>query len=239
MSRPERRLVALDFDGTLAALRRAPASVRLPEPRRRLLARLARTPGTTVLVVSGRPRSFLRRVLAGAGAALSAEHGWLLEGVGPRWRHPLLRRRARQARVLAAAARRTARAWPGARVEAKTVAVAVHWRLAPSVVRDPRPMRRALRALVPAGWRLTGGKRVFEFRPSDRWGKGEAIRLAARRLRAAVVFIGDDETDEEAFRLLGRGARTVKVGFGRTEARERVAGIRGVDALLRGLARSA
>lgn len=83
-------LIAIDFDGTLAALKRDPAAVRLSAARRALLARLGRAPGVRVLVVSGRPQAFLRRGLAGAGAALSGEHGWVLEGIGPRWRHPRL-----------------------------------------------------------------------------------------------------------------------------------------------------
>lgn len=230
-----RLLVALDFDGTLAAIRREPAAVRLSVARRALLARLARAPGVTVLVVSGRPQAFLRRALAGAGAALAGEHGWVLEGIGRRWSHPRLSLRARQARALAAAARRAVRGLQGVRVEAKTAAVAVHWRRAPGVIRDPSGLRRALAALLARGWRLSGGKKIWEFRPADRWGKGEVVELAARRLRARVVFIGDDATDEEAFRSLGRHARTVKVGPGPTRARERVRGVAGVDALLRRL----
>lgn len=237
MMPPERRLVALDFDGTLAALRRDPSASRLSADRRALLARLAHVPGTTVLIVSGRPQPFLRRALRGTGAALAGEHGWRLEGVGPRWRHPLLALRGRQARALARAARLAARGLRGVQVEAKTAAVAVHWRRSPEISRDPAALRRALRKLIPSGWRLAGGKKIWEFRPSDRWGKGAAILLAAERLRArSLVFIGDDETDEEAFRALGRRARTVKVGRGRTAARERVAGLRGVDAALRALA---
>lgn len=234
----EKLLVALDFDGTLAALKRDPAAVRLSASRRALLSRLGRSPGVRVLVVSGRPQAFLRRALAGAGAALSGEHGWVLEGIGPDWRHPRLLARARQARALAAVARRAVRGLEGVRVEAKTAAVAVHWRRAPAVIRDPSGLRGLLAGIRPRGWRLAGGKRVWEFRPADAWGKGEAIALAARRLRASVVFIGDDETDEEAFRTLGRRARSVKVGPGPTRARERVRGVAGVDALLRGLARA-
>lgn len=233
----KRLLVAVDFDGTLTGLRRDPSSVRLPAARRSLLARLGRTPGVRVLIVSGRPQAFLRRALFGTGAALAGEHGWVLEGVGPRWSHSRLTLRTRQANMLAVAARRAVRGLKGVQVEAKTTAVAVHWRRAPGVLRDPSGLRRVLSALLPSGWRLSGGKRIWEFRPADAGGKGEAIALAARRLRARVVFIGDDETDEEAFRLLGRGARTVKVGPGPTLARERVGGVAGVDAFLRRLAR--
>ena len=102
-------LIALDFDGTLAALKRDPAAVRLSAARRALIDRLGRKAGVRVVVVSGRPQAFLRRALAGAGAALSGEHGWVLEGVGPRWTHPRLRLRGRQARALAAGAGAAAR----------------------------------------------------------------------------------------------------------------------------------
>lgn len=230
-------LVALDFDGTLTPIRKNPADVRLSAARRALLARVGRTPGLRVLIVSGRPQAFLRRALAGSGAALAGEHGWVLEGIGTRWSHPLIRLRARQARLIARGARRAVRGIKGVRVEGKRVAVAVHWRAAPSVILDPLPLRLILSGLLPAGWRIAGGKRIWEFRPADSWAKGDAVRLAARRLRARVVFIGDDVTDEEAFIHLGLSALTVKVGPGRTLAHERVAGMAGVDVLLRRLAK--
>lgn len=232
-----RLLIALDFDGTLAPIRRDPASVRLSAGRLALLGRIGRVPGVRILIVSGRPQQFLRRALAGSGAALSGEHGWMLEGIGARWHHPRLRRRASQARGIAAAVRRAVRGITGVKVEGKRTAVAVHWRRAPSVIADPTPLRRVLTALLPAGWRLAGGKRIWEFRPADAWGKGDAVALAARRLNARVVFIGDDVTDEEAFIHLGRGAFTVKVGPGPTLAQERVAGLRAVDVLLKRLAK--
>lgn len=228
-------LLALDFDGTLAALRRDPAHARLSASRRALLERLGSQPGIRVLIVSGRPQSFLHRALAGSGAALAGEHGWMMEGIGAAWHHPRLRLRTRQAHALGQAARAAALAFAGVRVETKATTVAVHWRRAPEVIASPLRLKRALRKLVPAGWRLSGGKRLWEFRPADAWGKGEVISLAARKLGAEVLFIGDDETDEEAFRHLRHSARTVKVGSGPTRARERVKGIPGVDALLRGL----
>lgn len=230
-------LAAFDFDGTLAALRRKPSAARLSTRRRALLRRLAAATGVRLLVVSGRPLRFLRRALAGTGAALAGDHGWEMQGIGPRWRHPRLARRARQARVLAAAARRACAPWPGTLVELKTVSVAVHYRLNKRARRSPGELAGALSALLGPSWRLAGGKLVMELRPRERWGKGELLRLAARRLAARVIFAGDDATDEEAFQRLSRRARTIKVGPGPTAARERVSGMRAVDGLLRSLAR--
>lgn len=230
-------LIALDLDGTLAGLRRDPDSVRIPPPRLGLLRALEAS-GIKVLVVSGRTLGFLRRALSGTGAALAGEHGWIMRGVGRAWSHPQRARRGREARRFAGAARRAAALWPGCRVEVKNAAVAVHYRESPSASRAPDALRRALRRAAPAGWRLTGGKKVWEFRPADRWGKGDVIRLAARRLRARVVFAGDDATDEEAFASLGRSTRTIKVGSGPTKARERIRGPSEVDSLLRAILRS-
>lgn len=229
-------LIALDLDGTLAGMRRDPDSVRIP-PRRLGLLRALESSGIKVLVVSGRPLGFLRRALSGTGAALAGEHGWIMRGVGRAWSHPERARRGREARRIAGSARRAAARWPGCRVEMKNAAVAVHYRESPSASMAPDALRRALRRLAPAGWRLTGGKKVWEFRPADRWGKGDVIRLAARRLRARIVFAGDDATDEEAFASLGRYARSIKVGAGPTKARERVRGTAGLDSLLKSILR--
>jgi trehalose-phosphatase len=59
-----------------------------------------------------------------------------------------------------------------------------------------------------AGLRKTGGKRIFEVRPDIDWDKGTAVwslfdRVGFRRGEVLAVFIGDDLTDEDAFRALG------------------------------------
>ena len=59
-ARGEGLLLALDFDGTLARLRRRRDAPRLPARRRALLRSLARTPGVRVLIVSGRELADLR-----------------------------------------------------------------------------------------------------------------------------------------------------------------------------------
>ena len=69
------------------------------------------------------------------------------------------------------------------------------------------------------GLRVTEGKKVFEVRPPARVDKGTAVLILAARLHAldddaSIVFIGDDRTDEDAFRALRlrqRNAVTVRV----------------------------
>lgn len=233
--RGEPLLAALDFDGVLAPIQTVPAKARMSARTKGLLRRLARTKRTTVVVVSGRALPFLRKALAGSGAALAGDHGLELEGLGRKWRHPAFAELARHARALARAARLATAAMPGVEVELKTATVSVHFRRAPAVRRDPESLRAALKRLAPPGWRVFPGLMVWEFRPKVEWGKGHIIRRAADMLGARVLFLGDDWTDEEGFRHLGREAWTVRVGPGATSARWRLPGIAGVDELLASL----
>lgn len=236
--RGEPLLVALDFDGVLAPIRRRPSQARMSARTRGLVRRLARTKRTTVIIVSGRALPFLRKALAGCDAALAGDHGLELTGLGPRWRHPALSELARHARALTRAARRATAAMPGVEVELKTATVSVHFRRAPAVRRDPEALRATLKRLAPPGWRVFPGLMVWEFRPKVEWGKGHIIQHAAKRLGARVIFMGDDWTDEEGFRRLGRSAWTVRVGPGPTSARWRLPGIVGVDKTLAALVAS-
>jgi trehalose 6-phosphate phosphatase len=117
-------------------------------------------------------------------------------------------------------------------VEAKPASVALHVRNA-----DPDDAAAALAAarVAAADWpaELTEGKAVLEFAviTTD---KGEAIDIMRRRMAAnAVVYFGDDVTDEKAFRRLHHDSDVgVKVGPGDTLAQHRVSSPSGVAGAL-------
>jgi alpha,alpha-trehalase len=108
---------------------------------------------------------------------------------------------------------------PGARIERKTFAIAVHVR---QVSEELVPHVEAAVAEVAAAdprLRRTGGKKVFEIRPAVAWDKGKALvwLLDVLGLGPDVlpVYIGDDETDEDAFRAVReRGLGVVVRGEG-------------------------
>ena len=99
----------------------------------------------------------------------------------------------------------------GALVERKRFAIAIHTR---QVAPPEKPLvADTVRAVVEdqPRLRMTGGKELFELRPNLPWDKGRAVLalLEALGLEGAgtlPIYIGDDETDEDAFRALaGRG----------------------------------
>jgi len=205
-------LAALDYDGTLSPIVEDPEAATLPARTRRALERLARRPDTRVAVLSGRAladvqaRVGLPRVICAGNHGL--EIGWP-EGT---WHHPDAEAARPALAACAAALRDALRDGPGIHVEDKTLSLAVHYRRAPDPDAARAHILQAARTCTTGSpaLRLTGGKRVINVLPPVEWDKGRALQTILTRLRlppgAPILYIGDDETDETAFRALaGRG----------------------------------
>lgn len=236
---PKTRLfVGLDFDGTLAPIAARPELAEMTEAARAAVKRLARAPGVKVALVSGRSLKDLRRKVRIRGVLYAGNHGLEVADGAWRWRHPDLPRSLAALRRARALAKRLCAWAPGSWVEDKTLSLSVHVR----AVEDPRAERRLAAGLArafkgPGPLTLSKGKKVYEVRPALDWDKGRAMLLMMRRKApgAAAAYVGDDRTDEDVFRRLGRGAFTVKVGPGPSRARWRAPGTWAVPALLDGL----
>lgn len=238
--------ILLDFDGTLAPIVAVPEEASLPAPIRDTLHRLTGAPETVVAVVSGRALDDIRGRVAIDGVVYAGNHG--LEIAGPQWTwtHP----QAEESRPLVAesCARLGERlgAIPGVIIENKRLTASVHYRL------TPHPYIETVRMAVYEEADRSGGalvvrqgKKVFELQPYVAWDKGRAVRwILGRALgdrwpdEAAVIYVGDDRTDEDAFLALPDPAVTVKVGANpvSTAARYAARDIREVEEFLQQLA---
>jgi alpha,alpha-trehalase len=131
---------------------------------------------------------------------------------------------------------------PGAWVERKRYAVAVHYRNTPKDHEKTVRKKVSEVASKHPDLRHRGGKKVFELQPDLNWDKGKAVLwlLEALELTSSdvlPVYLGDDLTDEDAFRMLaGRGLRFI-VGplEHRTEADYYLKDVHEVERLLREL----
>jgi trehalose 6-phosphate phosphatase len=222
--------VASDYDGVLARLRDDPAAAG-PEPGvAEALTRLSRVDGVTVALVSGRGVADLQ-----ATSGLSGDFRWVgshgAEFDGP-LTGELADRRDRLADRLAPLVATVDGAW----LEIKPASVAVHVRPVDDRVAAARLLDEA-RAAADSSLTLKPGKDVLEIAVTDAH-KGAALRRLADELGAAAsVYLGDDVTDEDAFRALaGPDDVTVKIGGGSTEARHRVPDTVGAVAVLNRLA---
>ena len=197
----------LDYDGTLTPIVERPEDALLADETRAVLRKLAQR--HTVAIVSGRDLEDVRRRVGLEDVHYAGCHGFDI--AGPRGtRGPGAA--AAAAPQLAAAAEQVAhdtRGLPGVQLERKRFTLAVHYRRARDA--DVPAVREAVaraQARHPA-LRATSGKMVLELRPDVDWDKGRAVLWLIGELKledALPVYIGDDVTDEDAFRALaGRG----------------------------------
>lgn len=213
-------LVASDFDGTLAPIVNDPALAEVSREAVVALKTLAVMPQTHVAVISGRP-------LADLAARTSEIHDLHLVGShGSEFETGFVIPLSGEARAtharLVAEMNRVAEVAPGLSVEVKPAAVAFHYRNA-----SDKDAVEAIAAVVagPGSWpdiHIRHGKKVIELSVLET-NKGMALQRVRQRIgAAAVLFIGDDVTDEDAFATLAGPDIGVKVGPGESRATHRV-----------------
>ncbi len=215
-----RLAVFLDFDGTLAPIVRQPGQAAISPCLRRTLSRLSACPGVRVGVVSGRSLTDLKKRVRLRKIAYAGNHGLEIEGTGFRFRlrtPPDYPRTLARVRVSIAG---LPSVFPGTEIEDKGLTLSFHYRRANRLI-VPEAVAAFRRAVRPYQNRLQirTGKRILEIRPPAPWGKGEAVLWLLSnqvwlpgRMPTTAVYIGDDRTDEDAFRALRDDGVTIRVG---------------------------
>lgn len=238
-------VLLLDFDGTLAEFNPDPAAPELTPERFDLLSSISRCPGVSVGIVSGRRLDDLRaRTRLPNHVYHAGLHGVELEVDGKRITHPDLASAIEKMDGLAECLHRLTHEFPEVLIEDKGASVAVHTRKLPKESYE-RVFARADILAVP--WLAEGlarrleGNAVVEYLPNISGHKGDATRWIAADVEAKfakpawVAYIGDDITDEDAFRAIERGIG-ILVGLRPTAATHKLDGIPDVDRFLRWLA---
>jgi len=205
-----RAAVFLDYDGTLTPIVAHPDLAVLAPQAGEAMQRLGRV--ATVAVVSGRALASVRALVGLDDIVYAGNHGFEIRGPGGtalsyEVGREFLTDVARVREVL----EERVEPIPGAWVEDKAHSLSVHYRQTPEErVADVEAAVDAALADAPR-LRKHHGKMVFEIRPRIEWDKGRAVLwlLEALGLEGAEVlpfYVGDDVTDEDAFRALaGRG----------------------------------
>jgi trehalose-phosphatase len=241
-SAKSRVFLFLDFDGTLAPIADHPRNARLPPATRRVLIQLKSLPHFKLSVVSGRPLAELKRLVPLKGVAFAGNHGLEIEGDRFRWIHPEAERFRFEAERTYLRLRKMADGVPGVYAEHKGFSLSLHYRLVPKSKVSAlysRFVNLAQPLLSKGAWVLANGKKVWELKPAIAWNKGKAVLWMLRKFQSVksdlILFAGDDDTDEDAFRTLRKRGMTICVGRRKTHAKHRLRNHREVRALLEAL----
>ena len=239
-------VLLLDFDGTVAEFHVDPEAPELTPERFDLLSAIARAPGASLGIVSGRRLDDLRaRTRLPDHVYHAGLHGLEIEVDGHRKTHPDLSSAIEKMDGLAECLKKLMVEFPEVYIEDKGASVAVHTRRMP---RDDYEKVFARADILAVPWiaenlaRRLEGNAVVEYLPNIHGHKGEATKWISGHVeskfarRPWVAYIGDDITDEDAFRaiedLQGIG---VLVGLRPTSATHKIDGIADVDRFLRWL----
>jgi trehalose 6-phosphate phosphatase len=210
-----RRAFFLDYDGTLTPIVQDPEKASLSSKYRKVIASLLRNEKNLVCIISGRAIEQLEGLIRLKGLVLAGNHGMEITGPGILYVNDGALRAKVLLTEIAHMLKLKLRDFEGILVEDKGLTVSVHYRmLAPSQHAHLKKFfyREMEKFLTSKTVVVTGGKRVLEVRPNVVWDKGSAVKWLLGYVSKNLleepypIYMGDDETDEDAFRALkGRG----------------------------------
>ena len=220
-----KRLLLLDYDGTLQPLaehytKAAPAAELM-----KLLTNLSQDEANEIVLISGRSRDDLNAWFGNLHINLVAEHGALTKAAGHKTWHETVASGRRWKRALLPTLREYTQLTPRSNIEEKQYSLVWHYRQSPAFAaqKNLQILQRVLREdAANHGLSLFNGNKILEIKDPG-INKGNAIRRWLRRDHDFVLAIGDDYTDEDMFSQLPASATSVKVGRGRTVADYRLA----------------
>jgi trehalose 6-phosphate synthase/phosphatase len=215
-----RRLVLLDYDGTLVPFAAQPHLAAPDASLLELVDRLARNERNHLYIISGRDRMTLDNWFSGIPLRIIAEHGAWVRSRADDWK--MLKPVARDWKEhLAPLVQLYVDRVPGSLLEEKDYSLAWHYRRA-----DPELGEMRAKELIDELVNYTAnfdvqvleGKKVVEVRNAG-VNKGAAALDCVARVDPDFIFaVGDDQTDEDLFRALPRSAFTVRVGIPHSHA---------------------
>jgi len=199
-------LFAFDLDGTLAPIVEDYAAVQIAEPVRATLGRLAKV--AKVAVITGRSRQDAMAILGFEPHLLVGNHGseWPAQAGRRNWQHiALCLKWQEQLTNLLCYTQ-------GVEIEFKGESISVHYRKAEDIEHARSRMITAIETLEPLPKKIDG-KFVVNLLPAEASTKGDALVAALEMfgLRRAI-FLGDDVTDEEVFKLNNEDIFGIHIG---------------------------
>lgn len=215
-------MLFLDYDGTLTPIVSAPQRAFISPEVKRLLRRLSKSPRIKLSIISGRALKDIKRLVGLKGIIYVGNHGLELAGPKLKFKSPLPPRYRKLLEKIRDELKRRICAIKGAFVEDKGFSLSLHYRL---VNKKALPLIATIfheTTIVPrlkGQLKITSGKKVLEVRLPVAWDKGKVVlwllareQFATKNKKVFPIYIGDDTTDEDAFRALRNKGLTVFVG---------------------------
>jgi trehalose 6-phosphate synthase/phosphatase len=233
-----RRIIFLDYDGTLVGFHSDIDMAFPDEDLYELLEQLSSDPSNHVVIISGRKHDTLEEWFSKLPIDMIAEHGtwtkkheedWVkISGLDNQWKQDI-------APILETYVDRT----PGSFIEEKSYSLVWHYRKVEEGLGDLRAneiMNDLLFTIADKGLQMLLGSKVIEIKNIE-VNKGKmALKWFEGKDYDYIMALGDDHTDEDIFKVLPSDAYSIKIGGNISAARFYLKDYREVRKLLRSLA---
>ncbi len=233
-----RRLLLLDYDGTLVPFAAVPRDA-VPSPALiDILRAICKDERNDVVIISGRKKDFMESSFSGLAMHLVAEHGAWIKQKNRRWQRTAVSVEDWKPKLRPLFEHYVDRI-AGSFIEEKTFALVWHYRGAESepakfAAQELKDHLLALTANI--NMRVLTGKKTVEVRVAGVDKPAVGLRFLNQDSYDFICCIGDDTTDEDLFAVLPETAYSLRVGLGGTGAKHVVEDVSEVVALLKDLA---
>ena len=232
-SQADNKLIFLDYDGTLMNFHNDPKAVSPDAELLVILQQLSTTPGTKVIINSGRDKNTLEEWLGNLPLEFAAEHGvwtytqgkWQRDAsVSDEWKKDIRP-------IMESIIQRT----PGSFLEEKDYSLVWHYRRVDKDLAERRLIEtkdQLLYLTANLDLQVMDGNKVLEVKPIG-VNKGKAcLKWLNSENWDFIMAIGDDYTDEDIFKVVPDNAYSIKVGGDKTAARFNLPNVEEVRSLL-------
>lgn len=218
--REQKITLFLDFDGTLAPIVSSPEKAKLSPEVREVLKKLSQKPNVEIIILSGRPRTFLEAALKGLKCHLAAEHGaWSKLIKEKKWRLRVNSKKNEWSSHAKEIIQNYVRRTPGSFLEQKTYALVWHYRSSVEEFANyqARNLLMDLESVLSSfPVKVSEGKKIIEVKALEA-NKGHFINWYMTERdddKCIALALGDDLTDEDMFKALNEYPQsyTIKIG---------------------------
>lgn len=212
----------LDYDGTISPIADAPNRAVISKQTKGLLQKIALRPNRKVAIISGRALEDIKNRIGLKNIIYVGNHGLEVEGPNIEFQYPLAPGYRSIIRNIDKGLKHGLRGLKGVLIENKSICLSLHYRLAK---KKDIPLIKAifkgatLPYIVSEKVKMSSGKKLLEVKPPVNWNKGSvaksllAIQKDFLKSKSIIsIYIGDDLTDEDAFKALRKKEITIFVG---------------------------
>lgn len=215
-------MLFLDYDGTLAPIAVRPNKAITPQKTQGLLKKLSGTPGYKIVIISGRSLKDIKRRINIKDIIYVGNHGVEIEGPKIKFASRIPSGYRVIIERIKSDLHKKLLSIKGVILEDKGFSLSIHFRLADKKqIPEVKTIihESIITCLIANKIKIKSGKMVMEINPPVKWDKGKAALWLLARQQAVLkgkgifsIYIGDDLTDEDAFKVLKNKGLTIFVG---------------------------